>query len=338
MSPYLPPDDRKTVVFLGTPAVVLPVLHQLLRAERFLKVVAVVTQPPARSTRGGAASVSPVHEAALAAGVPVLHPESARDEAFLADLRTLAPDLCVTAAYGNVLPQAFLDIPKHGTVNVHPSLLPLYRGAAPVQRALEEGVAETGVSLALTVLAMDAGPILHQEIFPVPLEMQAPRLLAELFELGALRLLQVLPDYFNGSLQSRAQDDAAATKAKKIRPEEGWLSPEAPLRKLHDKVRAFAAWPGTRLRLKVDSEALDLKILETNLVVETERSLGKATLSCESGRLLLRNPLSPGLALELLQVQAPGKKACMGRDFWNGIARKSVALCRPESAEPPSSK
>jgi len=144
---------KKNLVFLGSP-----------------QVAAVVTQPPAAKNRGRKLMPSAVAQLALERGFPeelIFTPEKAREESFLSDLKEVKPDVCITAAYGNILPQKFLDIPPCGTVNIHPSLLPLYRGAAPVQRALQDGVAETGVSLAYTVRALDAGPVIACERFSV---------------------------------------------------------------------------------------------------------------------------------------------------------------------------
>lgn len=160
---------RKKVVFLGTPDVAALSLDLLLEASRQdqadgFDVVRVVSNPPARTGRKKVLQPSPVQALAETEGVPIMTPVTARDEIFLTELEDLQPDLCITAAYGQFLPQRFLDIPKYGTLNVHPSLLPRYRGASPVQRCLEAGDAETGVTVAFTVLKMDAGPIVRQTV------------------------------------------------------------------------------------------------------------------------------------------------------------------------------
>lgn len=163
--------ERKKVVFLGTPDVAAISLELLLQASReggegrgLFEIVRAVSNRPARSGRQQIMRRCPVHTLAETEGIPVMTPSTARDETFLAELEALQPDLCVTAAYGQFLPQRFLDIPKFGTLNVHPSLLPRYRGASPVQRCLEAGEAETGVTVAFTVLKMDAGPIVRQRV------------------------------------------------------------------------------------------------------------------------------------------------------------------------------
>ena len=161
--------DRKKVVFLGTPDVAALSLELLLEASRRgiggeFDVVRAVSNPPARTGRKKVLQPSPVQALAESAGVPVMTPAAARDDEFLAELESLEPDLCITAAYGQFLPQRFLDIPKLGTLNIHPSLLPRYRGASPVQRCLEAGEPETGVTVAFTVLKMDAGPVVRQKV------------------------------------------------------------------------------------------------------------------------------------------------------------------------------
>lgn len=160
---------RKKVVFLGTPDIAASSLELLLEASRQGKgggfdVVRAVSNPPARAGRKKVLQPSPVQALAERESIPVMTPATARDEEFLAELEGLEPDLCITAAYGQFLPRRFLDIPKFGTLNVHPSLLPLYRGASPVQRCLEAGEAKTGVTVAFTVLKMDAGPVVRQTV------------------------------------------------------------------------------------------------------------------------------------------------------------------------------
>lgn len=160
-------------------------------------------------------------------------------EEFLEALAALQPDLCVTAAYGNMLPQRFLDTPRHGTLNIHPSLLPRYRGAAPVNRALEAGDAATGVSLAFTVRACDAGPVLAQREVALAGDEQAPELLCALFEAGTALLVDALPAVWAGEAgrAAVAQDEAAATHAAKMRKEDAWLDFARPAAALHNQVR-----------------------------------------------------------------------------------------------------
>ena len=174
---------RKRVVFLGTPACAARSLELLIAAANEgrsdFELIAVVSTPPVKQGRKMRLTNSPVQDMAEAAELPVLTPPNAKDETFLAALAELQPDLCITAAYGCFLPQRFLDMPKFGTLNIHPSLLPLYRGAAPLQRCLEAGDEVGGVTVAFTVLKMDAGPVLRQQTRSMAGDEHFPELLTE---------------------------------------------------------------------------------------------------------------------------------------------------------------
>ncbi|CAM0882176.1 unnamed protein product [Alopecurus aequalis] len=234
---------KKNIVFFGSPQVAASVLDTLLAASSSpnsaFQVAAVVTQPPATKNRGRKPLPTAVAQLALDRGFPgdlMFTPERA-GESFLSDLKEVRPELCITAAYGNILPQSFLDIPPCGTVNIHPSLLPLYRGAAPVQRALQGGVAETGVSLLYTVRALDAGPVIACERFSVDDCIKAPELLSILFNIGSKLLLDELPSVLDGSAKQKAkpQDDSKATLAPKMNFDESWLIFDEEAKFLHNK-------------------------------------------------------------------------------------------------------
>jgi len=329
--------QRQRVVFLGTPAVAARALEILFAEEELLQIVLVVSQPPARAARGTTLTPSPVHALALERGIPVLTPETAKDDAFLGMLESLAPDLCITAAYGNILPERFLAIPKRGTLNIHPSLLPLYRGAAPVQRAVEEGSATTGVSVAFTVLAMDAGPIAAQVNEALDPNIKAPALLAHLFEVGARALVEVLPNIVNGSLVPVPQDSARVTKAKKLSVDEGILHWNEPALRLHNKVRAFAGWPGTRARLMVAGEPQDMKIVTTRVGPVSSRA-PDTLLECEFRNDALIVACDDGSSLEILELQPPGKRVLPARDFWNGLRTKDVRRLASDGSSVPMRK
>ena len=298
----------------------------------------------------------------MAAGMPadrILCPESPGEAVFLEALRSLRPDLCVTAAYGNYLPSRFLAIPPCGTLNIHPSLLPAYRGAAPVQRALQDGLAITGVSLLYTVRAMDAGPILAQKKVPIDPEVQAPQLLEALFEQGTQLLLDNLELVWAGMapLASQPQDEARATHAPKLAREEAALDFRLPALALHNQVRAFAGWPGSFATFALlpategcdgpssssggsssggssssDSETLELKVLHTRVVPLSESPW--ASSSCDGGgadahavsasKAGLYVRCSDGSALQLLEVQPPGKRAMGAQDLVNGLKGRSL--------------
>ena len=334
---------KRRVVFLGTPECAKEVLARVLDAadgrESAFDVAAVVSQPGrprGRGRKSDEAAPSPVAELALRRGMAedrVLCPEKANEEWFLDALRALDVDLAVTAAYGNFLPQKFLDIPKLGTLNIHPSLLPQWRGAAPVQRALESGQSETGVSVAYTVLKMDAGPVLRQITRPLKGDEKAPDLLTELFETGVGALLEELPSVFAGDAAARAvpQGEETLSHAAKVSPEEGELDfTKQSALECHNKVRAFAGWPGTKATLKIkangDEEAKEvvLKIITTR--VSTEGDEKAANGQVEVTKKVLRVPCAGGGWLEVLEVQPPGKKAMPANAFINGIKGSTVFI------------
>ncbi|KVH92397.1 Formyl transferase, C-terminal [Cynara cardunculus var. scolymus] len=324
---------KKKLVFLGSPSVSASVLETLLdasnAADSMFEVAAIVTQPPSGRDRGRKVMPSPVAQHALDRGFPadlIFTPVKASEEAFLTNFSAIEPELCITAAYGNILPTKFLKIPSLGTVNIHPSLLPLYRGAAPVQRALQDGVKETGVSLAFTVRALDAGPIIACEKMEIDDHIKAPELLDLLFARGSKLLLQELPSIFDGSakMKAQAQDDSKATLAPKITQEESWLLFDQEALVLHNKVRAFAGWPGTRARIYVIDEKSD-KCSELELKVITSRvyhsndvqSSKDDEVTFRKGSLII--PCGGNTALEVLEVQLPGKKVVNAAAFWNGL-------------------
>ncbi|CAA7397629.1 unnamed protein product [Spirodela intermedia] len=323
---------KKTrLVFMGSPQVSALVLEKLSKVseapDSTFELAAIVTQPPSERNRGRKVLPSPVAQYALDRGFPkdlIFAPERAGDERFLADFKALKPEICVTAAYGNILPNKFLEIPQCGVVNIHPSLLPLYRGAAPVQRALQDGVKETGVSLAYTVRALDAGPIIGYEKVEVDDHIKAPELLEILFSKGSEILVREIPAISDGSakLKAQVQDDSEATLAPKLKPEESWLSFDEEARVLHNKVRAFSGWPGTRAKLQVhdsngSAKIIEFKIITTRFISSCNTEDDENEIRFNKGALMIPCP-GPSV-LEVLEIQLPGKKVMTANDFWNGL-------------------
>ncbi|XP_031259441.1 uncharacterized protein LOC116117570 isoform X1 [Pistacia vera] len=330
---------KKPLVFLGSPQVSATVLDALFNASSsptsHFEVAAIVTQP-SRRDRGRKVLPTPVAQFALERGFSsdlIFTPERAGEDAFLTSLRALQPELCITAAYGNILPSKFLNIPPLGTVNIHPSLLPLYRGAAPVQRALQDGAKETGVSLAFTVRALDAGPVIACERMEVDDQIKAPDLLALLFSEGSKLLIRELPYVLDGSakMKAQAQDDSKATLAPKITPEESWLSFDQEASILHNKVRAFAGWPGTRAKVAVvddrnsEQNIIELKIITTRVCAHSKIKANEVDgITFRKGALVI--PCGGCTALEVLEVQLPGKKVVNAAAFWNGLRGRKLKI------------
>ena len=333
-----PTEPRKEIVFLGTPEVAALVLKKLLDASNLpdatFNVSAVVSQPGRPKGRSRHPTPTPVETLALQSGLApdqILCPERATDPVFLDTLAALAPDLCITAAYGNYLPTTFLSIPRYGTLNIHPSLLPKYRGAAPVQRTLQDGVAVTGVSLLYTVKAMDAGPILAQQKVPVSPDIQAPELLHQLFSLGTDLLLKNVEVVWAGmaeTMVAQPQDESKATHAPKISREEGLLDFNQPAIACHNKVRAFVPWPGAYHTFRLmdgsgnDIGLLELKIVRTRVGSQSEGvgvAGGKRNVVMTTPKGEMKIVCGDGHVLELLEVQAPGRKVVAAKDFVNGL-------------------
>jgi methionyl-tRNA formyltransferase len=312
----------RKILFLGTPEVAAAALAYLLEhGGALFEVVGVVTQPPARSARRSGEIPSPVHALALQKNLRVFTPEKARDLDFLESVRMLAPDLCITAAYGNVLPDEFLSIPPFGTLNIHPSLLPKWRGAAPVQRSVEAGERESGVSVLFTVKAMDAGPLVCQEKVLVDENEAAPELLTRLFALGVEALVNVLPRVFSRDISPWEQDVSLVTHARKLDISESILDFSLSAVVLHNKVRAFSGWPGTRASFRLGEELLELKILRTRV----GRGATRAGVVLVGGGVI-RVGCGSETELEVLEIQAPGKKAMSAKDFANGLKGRELTL------------
>ncbi len=229
------------VLFWGTPEFGLPSLEAMRRAGH--DIAGVVTNPDRRAGRGRRPRTSPVKAWALEAGVPVLQPERPGDEAFLAAARRLRPDISVVAAYGRLLPQAALDLPPLGSLNVHASLLPALRGAAPINWAIIRGHRESGVSIQRMVAELDAGPVLGQTRIRIPAAMTAGALYAEAAEAGGARLVAVLGDLAAGRAVERAQDDARATWAPKLDREAARIDWSRPAAEVANRIRGCDPWP-----------------------------------------------------------------------------------------------
>ena len=230
---------QRSVIFYGTPDFALPTLEALLASHR---VVAVVTQPDRPAGRGQKLTASPVKRRAEAAGLPVIQPVRLRDPEWPERLRALGAEVAVVAAFGQILPQAVLDAPRRGSINVHASLLPRYRGAAPIAWAIIRGETQTGITTFQMDAGMDTGPMLLREATPIGAEETAGELTRRLAEMGARVLLRTLAEL--ETLAPVPQDAALATLAPRLRKEDGHLRFEEPARALADRVRGVNPWPG----------------------------------------------------------------------------------------------
>ncbi len=229
------------IVFMGTPVPAAASLETLLGGPD--EVVGVLTQPDRPSGRGQATAPSPVRRVADRAGIPVLTPRKMKDPELLEQLGGWHPDLVVVVAYGRILPQAILDLPPLGCVNVHYSLLPRYRGAAPMQWAILQGEAVTGVTTMQLVAEMDAGPVLLAEEVPMEPNETMTSLEARLVPVGARLLMETVAGVKQGALTPRPQDPEAVTFAPMLTKEDGLIDWARPAREIERRIRAFTPWP-----------------------------------------------------------------------------------------------
>lgn len=335
-------DGKKRVVFLGTPDVAADSLRAIYEDSQkdgsVYNVVGVVTQPPKRRKRRGKEIQSPVGLVAEELGIPIMTPEKAKDPEFLDHLANdVRPDLCITAAYGQYLPKRFLATPKHGTVNIHPSLLPRWRGASPVQRSLQAGDNPVGVSVLFTVSKMDAGPIISQEESEIGENDQATTVLPHLFDIGTNCLLDVMPDVLSGKISmdtATPQDESLVKEAGLINAAEAELKVwEESAITCHNRVRGFSMWPGTFLYLQLaDEEPLKVKVLETRVADETVDPTDVVQMGPQKGDGL-RLVCGDGSVLEVFRLQPVTRKAMDAKSFTNGLQGRSVRWVQPPAPE-----
>ncbi|HNX45398.1 MAG TPA: methionyl-tRNA formyltransferase [Anaerolineaceae bacterium] len=296
------------VIFMGSPDFATPTLEELARS---CEVVLVVTQPDRPAGRGRQAQPCAVKSLADSLSLPTFQPTSLRKLHVVAGLAAYQPDLIVVAAFGQILPQAVLDIPAKGCLNVHASLLPRWRGAAPIQAAILAGDDRTGVTIMQMEAGLDTGPILLQREVPLRPGTTASELSQQLAFLGAKALMEVLPSYLGGMLAPMAQNDSHSTYAPRLNKEDGLLDFSEPAQVLVRKVNAYHPWPGTFFL----HNGRKLKVIEAHV---------HDTFSSERGERYVVNGLpamgtSEGL-LVLDRVQMEGKKILPGKDFLRGQA------------------
>ena len=297
---------------MGTADLAATVLRRLAADPRWTVVLA-VSQPDRPKGRDLALQPTPVKHAALEAGIPVDQPAKARDPGFLDRLRALAPDLIVVAAYGQLLPQALLDIPRHGCLNVHTSLLPAYRGAAPIQWALADGLRETGVTLMRMDAGLDTGPLVTTATTPIHDEDNGQTLHDRLAELGGDLLVRSLPDYLAGRLPPRPQPSEGVSLARKITKEDGRLAWERPAVESWRRLRAFTPWPGAFCHAEGGGKTRLVKIHDA-VPCEGSGRPGER-IDCGKGRLVVACGTG---ALELRILQPEGGRRMEAAAFLAG--------------------
>jgi methionyl-tRNA formyltransferase len=295
------------LIYMGTPEFAVPPLLALLEAGH--NIVAVVTQPDKPVGRKRVLTPPPVKQAAIERGIPVLQPNSARSAAFHEEVRSLTPEVIGYAAYGKILPQAFLDIPPHGCLNVHASLLPKYRGAAPIQWAIMNGETVTGVSIMRAEAGLDTGPVLLSAEEPIHPNDTAGDLTERLSRLGAASLVEAIRRVKAGMATFTAQNDAEATHAPLITLDVAQMDWSRPASTLRNQVRGLNPKPGAVTRF----QGRDVKVWAT----EIREASGKP------GTVLRLDAVGPVVgagegALCLTEVQPAGSRRMSGAEFVRG--------------------
>ncbi len=304
------------VAFLGTPEAAVPTLRAIHQAGH--EVPLVVTNPDRRKGRGSGTAPSPVKVAALELGLDVFQPENLNLPEHVERLRKARIDLLLIVAYGRILKNSVLDVPRLLPLNLHFSLLPEYRGAAPVSRAIAEGRTETGVTLQRVVRRLDAGPVLAAKRVPIDPEEKCGELMNRLAGIGARLTVAMLPEIAAGRLTETPQDDASATLAPMLEKSDGRIDWTRSAGELHNHVRAMNPWPGatTTFRSEQSGKEIPLTVLDSRMVDGTAAAAAPGEVVSAGAAGIVVQAGSGRLSLML--VKPAGKRAQTPREFING--------------------
>jgi methionyl-tRNA formyltransferase len=315
------------IIFMGTAELSCASLEKLAGQKSF-QVLAVVTQPDKPKGRELKLTPSPVKVLAKKLNLPVLQPLKARDEQFIAELRALKPDLMVVVAYGQILPQSMLDLPTFGCVNVHTSLLPKYRGAAPIQWAIADGEPDTGVTIMKMDAGLDTGPVLSiRRTLILPTD-DSQMLHDRLAQLGGELLTETIPGYVAGKIIPQPQPVEGSTYAAKIKKEDGQIDWNSPAQKIWNRLRAFTPWPGAFTFLQTETKPQLLKIWKAEPVEKSGGAASRAEASeRRPGEILTADKTGIVVgcgagALRILELQREGGKRLSAEQFLAGHSLK----------------
>jgi methionyl-tRNA formyltransferase len=298
------------IVYFGTPAFAVPTLRALIQSRH--PVVALVSQPDRPKGRGHRVAATPTKELAALCGVPVLQPTKLREDAFLAQVAALRPDLGVVAAYGRILPDALLAVPRLGMINVHASLLPKYRGAAPVHRAVIAGDEITGVTIMRVVAELDAGPMLASATRPIAPDETSVDVERGLADAGPGLLLDVVNRMASGPVVETPQDDAGATYAPKLLKAESPIDWSLAARTIHNRVRGLQSWP-------MASTTIDgARSLIHRTRVSDVRTDARPGTIIEAAGDVLAVAAGDGVVLQILEIQPEGRRTMSVREYLSG--------------------
>lgn len=307
------------IIFMGTPETAVPTLERLLQVDH--QVEAVITQPDRPVGRGRKWTPPPVKRAAMQYGLRVVQPEKINTDEMRALFESIAPDVVVVVAYGKILPPWLLRIPRRGCINVHFSLLPKYRGAAPVNWAIARGETETGVTTMLMDEGLDTGPILLQRRCPIGPEETAPELARRLAQLGAELLIETLERWERGELTPRPQDDAQASYAPRLKRDDGRIDWSLRAIEIHNRIRGFQPWPGAWTTLR----GARLILWRAHPLPPHAGGAAPPGTISELAKDALVVTCGEHTRLRVEELQLEGKRRLSARDFLNGT-RLEVGL------------
>jgi methionyl-tRNA formyltransferase len=305
------------IIFMGTAELSCASLQKLAASEGF-QITAVVTQPDKPKGRELKLQPSPVKILAEHLKLPVWQPARARAESFIFQLHELKPDLMVVVAYGQILPPAILDLPTFGCLNVHTSLLPKYRGAAPIQWAIANGEAETGVTIMKMDAGLDTGPVLAARHTPILPADDSPTLHDRLAQLGADLLMETIPGYIGGKILPQPQPAEGSSYAAKIKKEDGRVDWNLSAKKIWNRLRAFTPWPGAFAFLPVGEKPQLLKIWKIEVLEKSGRA-GEILAADKNGIVVACGQDS----LRILELQREGGKRLATEQFLAGFPIKA---------------
>jgi methionyl-tRNA formyltransferase len=302
--------SRLRLLFCGTPSFAVPSLQKLLALPEF-EILGVFTQPDRPRGRGQEVSFSPVKEVALAGKIPVFQPPKIRAPEVEEQLRALAPDAIIIIAYGQIIPARLLGIPRLGWINLHASLLPKYRGAAPIHWAIANGETKTGNTTMRIDAGMDTGEMLNQNELPIGPNETAPELVARLAETGSELMIETLRGLSSGTLPPHPQDHSAATYAPILKREDGIIDWARPAQEIYNRMRGFAPWPGAYTEFRGQTAHL-----WGHPVAEASSHEPLGTLSHKNGTVHVT--CAAATVLQLTYVKMEGRKQVSAAEFANG--------------------
>jgi methionyl-tRNA formyltransferase len=303
------------LVFCGTPRFAVPTLEKLAAARHSVPLV--VTQPDRPRGRGMELVASPVKEAAMRLSIPIVQPAAIKNnEEFRSQLAAIKPDAIIVVGYGRIIPQWMIDLPRLGNLNLHASLLPKYRGAAPIQWAIANGETVTGITTMRIDAGLDTGDILMQRELPISLEDTAETLGPKLASIGAELMIETLRGLESGRVHPAPQDHSQATLAPILKKEDGRMDFSRPADELYNRLRGFRPWPGA-------FTTFQMKTLQVHRAqpVESLAPLRSSAIAVEGTRLLAG--CGQGSVLELFEVQIEGKRRMTAQEFINGYRPKA---------------